>query len=73
MDIGENNSQEDSTGSEDESGTDSQEEEDFHVHSRVPTILPRSRYAGACNVQTVKDGRASIAFVGYHLPFAPAS
>lgn len=26
-------------------------------HHRVPTVMPRWRYAGACNVETVKDGK----------------
>ena len=25
-------------------------------HSAVPIVLPRQRYAGTCNVETIKDG-----------------
>lgn len=26
-------------------------------HSTVPIVLPRRRYAGTCNIETVKDGK----------------
>lgn len=34
---------------------------DPYYHSTVPIILPRSRFAGHCNVETVKDGQFSSA------------
>ena len=29
-------------------------------HSTVPIVLPRRRYAGTCNIETVKDGKFLI-------------
>ena len=28
-------------------------------YSDVPVVLPRSRYVGVCNVETIKDGASS--------------
>lgn len=35
---------------------ESLEEPEPDEFARVPVIFPRARYAGACNVRTVKDG-----------------
>ena len=29
-------------------------------YPEIPVVLPRSRFTGACNVETVKDGQCSI-------------
>ncbi|KAI0092417.1 WD40 repeat-like protein [Irpex rosettiformis] len=42
----------------DEEDEDNQENDDDHddsMYSHVPVVYPRARYAGACNIQTVKD------------------
>ncbi len=31
-----------------------------HSNSDVPIVLPRRRYAGTCNVETIKDGKLLI-------------
>ena len=42
---------------EDEEDESEEHEEDSQdQYSKLPTIMPRSRYRGACNVETVKDG-----------------
>ncbi|KAI0081776.1 WD40 repeat-like protein [Panus rudis PR-1116 ss-1] len=40
---------------EDEDMSSSEDEEDGEPHSDIPVVLPRSRYADICNVETVKD------------------
>jgi hypothetical protein len=39
-----------------EEDVDFEESTDADIHSSIPVILPRARFAGACNVETVKDG-----------------
>lgn len=44
-----------------DSGVDDQEQEQEsprypEFYPNVPVVLPRNRFAGACNVETVKDG-----------------
>lgn len=41
---------------EDDGGDD---DHDDSIYSHVPVVHPRFRYAGACNVRTVKDGELS--------------
>lgn len=49
----------------DEDGSDEDEERDgmASIHSHVPVVHPRCRYAGACNVETVKDGKRLLLFL----------
>lgn len=50
--------------SEDSDEDDEEEDDEMHLNNslkleakhRTPVILPRARYAGARNVETVKDG-----------------
>ena len=46
---------------EDAEATDSEDDDEAlhesrHSYSSVPIVMPRSRYAGICNVETIKDG-----------------
>lgn len=47
---------------EDEDGEDDggDDDHDDSIYSHVPVVHPRFRYAGACNVRTVKDGKSSV-------------
>ncbi len=47
---------------EDEDGEDDggDGDHDDSIYSHVPVVHPRFRYAGACNVRTVKDGELSV-------------
>ena len=49
-------------------GDDEDEDEDDGsddpTYPYVPMVYPRSRYAGACNVETVKDGALVLSVVG---------
>jgi WD repeat-containing protein 42A len=36
---------------------------DSACHPKVPVVYPRRRYAGACNVQTIKDGEPLASFL----------
>lgn len=38
---------------------DDEEGENERYYPNVPVIYPRARYAGACNVETVKDGESN--------------
>lgn len=45
---------------EDDEDVEDEDEDDmayFRYRGHVPIVYPRTRYAGACNVQTVKDGK----------------
>jgi WD40 repeat protein len=42
---------------EDEDSESGGEGPDLDIHSDVPIVLPRSRFLGHCNVETVKDGQ----------------
>lgn len=37
---------------------DLEESTEIDIHGSIPVILPRARFAGACNVETVKDGKS---------------
>ena len=49
-------------------GDDEDEDEDNGsddpTYPYVPMVYPRSQYAGACNVETVKDGALVLSVVG---------
>src|ERR1700722_19472899 len=49
----------------DQSADDPDEEMADEAHESVPVVLPRSRFAGACNVRTVKDGERVSCFLLY--------
>jgi hypothetical protein len=34
-----------------------EESTDVDIHGSIPVILPRTRFSGACNVETIKDGK----------------
>jgi hypothetical protein len=40
----------------DDSSEENKEVHHSGDHAKVPLVLPRRRFAGACNVQTIKDG-----------------
>ena len=46
-----------------DSETDKSHGGESSCHSKVPIVHPRRRYAGACNVQTVKDGESRQSFI----------
>jgi hypothetical protein len=70
MDVEDEDEDGDDSGDEDDYSIDDEDEEDDEaseqdaeggalipdLYSRVPSVLPQARYAGACNVETVKDG-----------------
>lgn len=60
-DFSESSEEEETSGSD---LSDSSLQQDF---SKVPTILPRQRYSGHCNIETVKDGIGSISELSDHL------
>lgn len=48
-----------STHEEEESEDENEETWAHNFFPGVPTVLPRAKFAGACNVETVKDGAVS--------------
>jgi hypothetical protein len=48
--------EEDGDGDEDEESRPDEAYTDEEILGSVPVVYPRSRFAGACNVRTVKDG-----------------
>ena len=62
-------SQADSEEQSDDEDEDEDDGSDDPIYSYVPMVYPRSRYAGACNVETVKDGALLLSVVGRHADY----
>ncbi len=46
---------------EDEQGDDGDDDSnEWKYFPQIPTVMPRTRFAGACNIETVKDGETSL-------------
>lgn len=47
----------DARGSDDDFDDESEDDEDDeHYFPNIPVVMPRKKFTGACNVETVKDG-----------------
>ena len=57
-DLDDENRDDDDSENEEDEDSESDTSHSLRFYPGVPVVLPRGRFAGACNVETVKDGQS---------------